>query len=184
MQVNNNPQLPQAASFGMALKITPAAREALEKASMETIQKLQKAGEELKDTKYYHLEIGKDLTPRIDFWGADAYIPAFKIKPPAKYDNSFSVDMVYDGAETLGYKKGQKIGKLLEFVNEEAAKAGYEKLHNMHSDIDRAVEITKLLDNKQIAREKERAAKRSEQEKIKVAVDKLFEMFGGNTHVK
>ena len=71
MQIHNNPQFSQqkAASFGMALKIKPEAREALENTTMSVIEKLQKFGEELKDTKYYNLEIGKDLRPRIKFGG-------------------------------------------------------------------------------------------------------------------
>ena len=153
MQIHNNPQFSQqkAASFGMALKIKPEAREALENTTMSVIEKLQKFGEELKDTKYYNLEIGKDLKPRIKFHGADAYLPPFKINSPSKYDNSFSVNMIYDGTENVGFKKGQEIGRLLEFTNTQEAQKAYEKLKNMHSDIDRAVEITKLLEKKQIA---------------------------------
>ena len=180
MQIHNNPQFSQqkAASFGMALKIKPEAREALENTTMSVIEKLQKFGEELKDTKYYNLEIGKDLRPRIKFWGADAYIPPFKINSPSQYDNSFSVNMIYDGTESAGFKKGQEIGRLLEFSNTQEARKAYEKLKNMHSDIDRAVEITKSLEKKQIDIHNTSNIKKEEQEKVKAAADKLFKMFG------
>ena len=167
MQIHNNPQLSQqkAASFGMALKIKPEAREALENTTMSVIEKLQKFGEELKDTQYYNLEIGKDLRPRIKFWGADAYIPPFKINSLSKYDNFFSVNMIYDGTESAGFKKGQEIGRLLEFSNTQEA-------------IDRAAEITKLLEKKQIDIHNASKIKKEEQDKVKAAADKLFKMFG------
>lgn len=186
MQIHNNPHCPQqkSSSFGMALKVTPAAREALERASMETIQKLQNAGEELRNTKYYNLEIGENLTPRIDFFGADAYVPPFTINRPFRYDDSFSVNMRYDGSECTGYKKGQPIGRLLKFANEKAAVAEYDKLHNMHSDIDRAVELTKLFEKQYIDSETSKAAEKNKMDAVKKATDKLFEMFGSDAHVK
>ena len=44
----------------MALRIKPSAVDALKTFTCGEIEKLQKAGEALKDTKYYHLEIGEN----------------------------------------------------------------------------------------------------------------------------
>ena len=60
MQVNNNVQSP---NFGMALKLQKGSKEALKKLPMETIEKLQKAGEDLKDTQ---LEILKYCDVLVD----------------------------------------------------------------------------------------------------------------------
>lgn len=54
MQINNNVQSP---NFGMALKINPGARKALKECSLETVQNLQKAAEDLKDTKLFHVKV-------------------------------------------------------------------------------------------------------------------------------
>lgn len=58
MQINNNCSSP---NFGMALKISKGARKALENASFDEIKALQKAGEELKDTKFYHVSVDENL---------------------------------------------------------------------------------------------------------------------------
>ena len=58
MQINNNCSSP---NFGMALKISKGARKALENASFDEIKTLQKAGEELKDTKFYHVAVDENL---------------------------------------------------------------------------------------------------------------------------
>ena len=86
--------------------------------------------------------------------------------------------MIYDGTESAGFKKGQEIGRLLEFSNTQEARKAYEKLKNMHSDIDRAAEITKLLEKKQIDIHNASKIKKEEQDKVKAAADKLFKMFG------
>lgn len=58
MQINNNYSSP---NFGMALKISKGAKKALENASLDEIKALQKAGEDLKDTKFYHVSVDENL---------------------------------------------------------------------------------------------------------------------------
>lgn len=58
MQINNNCSSP---NFGMALKISKGARKALENASFDEIEALEKAGKELKDTKFYHVAVDENL---------------------------------------------------------------------------------------------------------------------------
>ena len=57
MQVNNNPSTQ---NFGMALKITKGSDEFLKKQSAETLNKLGKIGEEMKDYKFWDLKLTKD----------------------------------------------------------------------------------------------------------------------------
>ena len=58
MQINNNYSSP---NFGMALRISKGARKALENASFDEIEALEKAGKELKDTKFYHVAVDENL---------------------------------------------------------------------------------------------------------------------------
>lgn len=74
MQINNNSS---SQNFGMALKISKGARKALQNASLTEISNLQKAGEELKDTKFYHVAVDENLkcTLKAD---KDAYFDRFE----------------------------------------------------------------------------------------------------------
>lgn len=184
MQINNTPQIPQQknASFGMALKITKPAMEALENSSMETINKLTKIGEELAGTKYYHLEIGKDLKPRIDSIYANSYVGEFK--PIQPYDEFLSIKTYWDGTEVSGAKKGAEYHPVIKFANKEAALAAYSKLNSLHNAIDRAAALTKMLDERSIEKEAEKSAARAERLQVKEAASKLMEKFGGEAHIK
>ena len=81
MQINNNYSSP---NFGMALRIKPEAMEALKKAPMETLETLEKIGDNLKDTKYYHMEILKNLEPRITSQYANKYRDSFEVPRPSE----------------------------------------------------------------------------------------------------
>lgn len=81
MQVRNNLQSP---NFGMAMKISKGARKALQDCSLETLQKLEKAGNDLKDTKFYHVNVDDNLCCNLErsknaYWG------------PFKSENTYSV---------------------------------------------------------------------------------------------
>lgn len=185
MQINNNQcHYPKSTSFGMALKITPKAEKALEEASMETIEKLQKVGEALKDTKYYHLEIGENLTPRIDSPYANSYVPPFKPIKPAKYDEFLPIETTWDGTNVSGVSKGNKYHVSIQFNTAEQAQKAYDKLNNMHSDLDRAVEITKLLDEKEVKKIEKQNADNELKVKIKAAALDLINKFGAPSHEK
>lgn len=184
MQIMNNPNIPSSkqASFGMALKITKPAMDALEKSSMETINKLAKIGEDLADTKYYHLEIGKDLKPRIDSIYANSYVGEFK--PIQPNDELLSIKTYWDGTEIPGVKKGAEYRPIIKFANKEAALAAYSKLNSLNNDIDRAAALTKMFDERTIEREAEKSAAHAEKLQVKEAASKLMEKFGGEAHIK
>ena len=184
MQIMNNPNIPSSkqASFGMALKITKPAMEALEKSSMETINKLAKIGDDLADTKYYHLEIGKDLKPRIDSVYANSYVRVFQ--PIAPQDEFLTFRTYWDGSEISGLKKGIDYYSTIQFANKEAALNAYSKLNSLHNDIDRAAALTKMLDNREIEKQAADSAALAERQAVKEAVSKLMEKFGGESHIK
>lgn len=78
MQINNTQcPKPQSTSFGMALKISKGAKTALQECSMDTIKRLQKAGEELKDTKFFHVKVDDDLSAKL-VSDENAYFGFFK----------------------------------------------------------------------------------------------------------
>ncbi len=178
MQINNTQcPKPQSTSFGMALKISPKAQKALEEASMETIEKLGKIGEDLKNTKYYNLEIGENLAPRINSPFANAYTAPFKpsMKP---YDEFLSVITTWDGTEFEKLKRGKEYHTTIKFANKEAAIKAYEKLKSQHSDLDRAVELTKMLDKREIEKATESAEKSNYRKSVKNAAADLMKKFG------
>ena len=186
MQISQNTQsvYPKSTSFGMALKITPAAKEALEKATMKEIEQLQKAGEALKDTKYYHLEIGENLTPRIDSPYANAYTSYFKPIQPTQYDQFFSFETKWDGTTIAGRSKGQIVHPTIMFDTAEQAQKAYAQVKDMHYDIDRATALTKMLDDAEIKKQGEKDAAIALKAKIKAAAQDLMDKFGAESHVK
>lgn len=64
MQINNV-QTPQQ-HFGMALRVDKGAAKELKSLPMEVIENLQKAGEELKDTKFFHVRVDDKLGAKIE----------------------------------------------------------------------------------------------------------------------
>ncbi len=75
MEIRNNVTSP---NFGMALKINKKLvnQKALEELGSETLQKIQKAGEELQDTKFYHVVIDNPNSAKIEA-DKDAYFGLF-----------------------------------------------------------------------------------------------------------
>jgi len=187
MQVNNNVQSP---NFGMALKINKGARKALENLPMETIERLQKAGEELKDTKYYHVTVGDDLKANITA-DKNAYFGLFENK---KYLASNGVEKV-NGENVLsdriviindkntkrdiaGVSRYVPYGKTEPFFNTWGSFGPYEHVN----DISQLTQVTKILD--EVAAEKayqksvKLSAEKVEKENVTKAVDNLLDTFG------
>ena len=200
MQINSNPQIPQQknASFGMALKITKPAMEVLENSSMETINKLAKIGDDLTDTKYYHLVIGKDLKYWIEDcsnpYNKQAYYPNYLLcKKPRGTRTYLSVTaMKYDVLHTYFYRESPRRFGIIGFDNREEMLKAYDTLKNTINKIEGAVELTKMLDKYECKRHEQlaaeaaakRAAEAEKKAKIKEAASKLLEKFGVEEVVK
>ncbi len=180
MQVNNNYSSP---NFGMALKIKPEAMESLKKAPMETLETLERIGENLKDTKYYHMEILENLEPRITSPYANKYRGFFDVKPTDKSDklspsNFLTFSTLWDGTEIYGYNKGKKIQEAIQYASSEAADAAYKKISSAPTELEKIAMITKELDNREIERVAQEKANKELTEAVENKANDLFSKFG------
>ncbi len=176
MQVNNNMS---AQNFGMALKIKPEAMPSLKNASIETLEKLGKIGEELKGTTYYDLEIGENMTPRIISPYANKYLPPFDpIQPSALTPEFLNVHTTWSGTEIYGLTKNKPYDATIQYESKEAALDAYKRISGQTSELDRAAEFTKELDKRQIIIEDENARKRVAKAAVEKTANDLFAKFG------
>lgn len=176
MQINNTTSSP---NFGMALKIKPSAMESLKKAPIETLESLEKIGTDLKDTKYYHLEIGENLNPEITSPYANKYSGSFEVKKPDRlYPELLNYRTEWAGTELNGMKKGERYDAIISYSSKEAALEAYNKINNAKSNLEKAAILTKELDNREIQKraieEQERLANKIKEEKA----TSLFDRFG------
>lgn len=176
MQINNNYSSP---NFGMALRIKPEAMEALKKLPMEKLESLEKIGENLKDTKYYHLEIGENVTPRIVSPYANKYSDVFEVeKPKELYPEFLPFKSIWDGTEISGKKKGAICEGEIKYSSKEAALEAYNKINKASSELETAALLTRELDNREIElaalKEAQRALEKAQEEKA----TNLFDKFG------
>lgn len=188
MQVNNNVQSP---NFGMALKIKNGAKDALKNCSMETIEKLQKAGEELKDTKFYHVTVGDDLSAKLTA-DKDAYFGLFNrhdiytarnhgmMKSEGKMVEDPRIILIGNTCGRTEFGVGRYIpyGETQPFFDVWGPLVPYNKVN----DLPELTKVAKILDG--VAAEKayqaaaEEAVKAAENAKVSKAVDSLLDSFG------
>ena len=190
MQVNNNVQSP---NFGMALRINKNAQKALKELPLETIEQLQKAGEELKNTEFYHVGIfekdGK-LSAAIES-DKDAYFGLFKernrysatrngiTKENGKVVPDDRIIMIdQGGVDCYGVSRYMPYGENKPFYNT----WGHFGPIDTPSQVSELATVAKLLDS--VAQEKyvEQQAKIAkeviEREKVVGAVENLIDKFG------
>lgn len=173
MQVNKCTQPQQ--SFGMALKIKSEAVDALKKMPRAEIEKLAKIGSDLKDTKYYDLEIGKDGNRMVTSTFANKYKGgSFSVKEP---DSEFlPFNATWEGTE-IYYKKGSNYHDYIKFADKEAALKAYKDISGSHG-VERDAKMVKYLDSRQIAKDNATQATKQEQGQVNDMVDKLFNDYG------
>lgn len=183
MQINNNYSN---VNF-QALKIKPSARQALENTSKEFINKLNRIGEELKDTKYYNMELDENLCPHVYAAHGEKYRPPFKIDNPNSYPGGkfVCIDGIWDGM-TEAYRSENRYSRLIngnnhfhniEMDNSDAAKAVYSKFNSLDSEYDKAAYVTRLLDDEAKSK-KMWVPNIVDQDNIKKGVDNLLKKFG------
>ena len=177
MQINNNYSSP---NFGMALRIKPEAMEALKKAPMETLETLEKIGDNLKDTKYYHMEILENLEPRITSPHANKYKGFITVTNPSDQmsSNFLQFDTVWDGTEIYDYKKGKNVQQVIKYASNEAALEAYKRIKTAPTSLEKAAILTKELDNREIERVAEAKAKDELAKAIENKANDLFSKFG------
>lgn len=188
MEIRNNVQSP---NFGMALKISKGARKALADSSIETVQKLQKAGEELKDTQFFHVKVDNDLGAKIES-DENAYFGLFGRTgdeySATKYGESKTDGrMVTDDRIILIDNKHGTIAGIGRYVPFQETKPFYNAWgalgpYNTVQNVNELANIAKILDK--VAAEKhyqslaEASKKLAEQSKINNAIDNLMDAFG------
>lgn len=171
MQINNNMNRFSAPQFGMALKVNEGAEKFLKDRSMEALEKLAKAGEEMKDFKFWDLEVGENGYRIKSKRYANAYkAPSLdRDRDPNQYKsfNDININAVYDGE--IG-PKGQRYPLTFVFKNNDAAVTAYNKYKTFVSDEDHYIELTKMLE----ANDVEKAAKEAEEKKAIDAKDNFI----------
>lgn len=191
MQVNNTSQCPQpkSTSFGMALKISKGAREALNDCSMDTIEKLQKAGEELKDTKFFHVKVNDDLSAKIDS-DENAYFGFFKNKDYSASRHGITksggkevpddrIIMIEDRHGTIA-----GVGRYVPYAETKPIYDSWGVLgpYNHINDIKYLTKIAKILDNAAIENYNKSLDKaeleKLERAKVSKAIDNLLDTYG------
>ena len=190
MQVSNNVQSP---NFGMALRINKNAQKALKELPFKTIEELQKAGEELKDTAFYHVGIfekdGK-LSAALES-DKDAYFGLFKdrngysatrngrTKENGKEVIDDRIIMIARGGDDLyGVARYLPQGETTPFYNT----WGLFGSLNSPTSVSHLAKVAKLLDGvaqeKYAEKEAQMAKEILEKEKVVSAVDNLMDKFG------
>lgn len=177
MQVSNN--MNSNPNFGMALRVSKAAKDVLKNTSEKRIQDLEKAGEELADTKFWHLDVADDGSLEIASCWANRYKTPVAFEVP--YDEFLGYNTTWIGTDLGGdCTKGAKYHNCIKFENKEQALAAYNKLEDFsnNSDIKRYSDFVKYLDDDAIKKEAKKQAEILQQEKHNKLVDSLLEKFG------
>lgn len=171
MQVNSVHQSP---NFGMALKIKPEALDDLKSMSRSEIEKLQKVGEQLKDTVQYHLVVGKGGHRVIDSGFANKYAGGSVIlqKPDSEL---LKFNATWEGTELKNLKKGSKYTSCIKFADKEAALKAYEDIKASGSNyVEQDAKIVKYLDDAFV---KKTEIEKAEQAEIKAVSDMVDDLF-------
>lgn len=175
MQVN---KVQQSTNFGMALRIKPEAVKYLkEQCTRADIERLQKIAEEIKDTKFYHLEVGEDGDRVVTSHFANKYKGgSFDIKVPNDEYLKFSAKWM--GTESGNLKQGDMYSSCIKFENEQAAKDAYADIRTSRHGDEEDAKMIKYLDARAVKKEQDDMAARKEKEAVGAMVDNLFEKFG------
>lgn len=174
MQIQNNVNAPK---FGMAMKIKPEAKPALEKASKRTLETLGKIGEDLKDTKYWHLSIGKDLVPTVE----DQYI--------GRYTGSFSASQnlfqkefynlkTKDAINSYNHFQGKDVDAVFKASSPEEASDIVKNINGAKSTIESAAETVKALEKRSIRMAEEESINKKEDAKKMSMINDLISKYG------
>ena len=194
MLANYNVQSP---NFGMALKISKGAQAKLKDLPMSTIEKLQKAGEDLKDTRFYHVKVDDNLSTKLTA-DKDAYFGPFKTE---KYSTHYGTERNGNGEDVIsdrilmidklksrpyspeGYK--ETIAGVARYVPYGESEPFFDVWglapYNKINDTDSLACIAKILDGVAVDKYAETAEKLKaanlEKTRVSEAVDKLLDTF-------
>ena len=186
MHITNNIQSKPSTSFGMALKIKPAAKKFLVKENLSTIKKISKYGEELNKIKYFDLILDANhegLVPIIE-QKATKVTESQSIYPTYEAFNEDSWvfighALINDRQRHIKYFAGNfpNGNYKMEMSSKSVAKSVVQKIDNAKTELDKAVEIIKAAEDSINARIKEQN-QNQDKEKIEAEVNQLFSKYG------
>ena len=140
---------------------------------MEFIYMLQKAGKKFENYKYTNLILGENLSPRVEFTKTGevykGFVPDFRV-PENRY-LKFNTWL----CPKEGYSTSKSIE--LEFVTKEEARNAFEKLNNMNSSMERAIEFTRMAEKSEAIKYDDMIKPDSTSD-VPEAVKNLFEKYG------
>ncbi len=178
-------------NFGMALRIEKGAQKKLEKCSIDTINMLKEAGEALKNTKFYHVEVGDDLSAKL-VADKDAYFGLFKLhdiytarshgltKSEGKLIEDKRIIRIDNTCGRTEFGVGRYIpyGETQPFFNVWGPVGAY----NTVNDVPVLTKVAKILDGvaaeKSYAATVQEAAEKAEKTEVQKAVGSLLDTFG------
>ena len=172
MQINNNPSVQ---NFGMALRIDKGAKAVLNECCPELIESLQKAGKEMADTKFYHIEVDPQLNTKM-VADKDAYFGIFKSD---EFPNAFSTDKnVIILGNSYGVSRNVPYGETAPFFNVWDATGAL----CTAKDAERMAKVAKALDKAAVQKYAESLARLEAEDAQKAqvakAVGSLLDEFG------
>lgn len=166
MRVTNNYNQFQHQSFGMALKIKKGADKFLHEQSLDTLKRLASEGENMKNFKFWDLEVDKNgLRVASEKYGHAYRNPEFRFCS----DDLLGIDAVYDGNNTSA--RGEICSIIFELKDSKKAAREYAKIKNMEDQDELYIELTKLLEAEAI----EECTADAQKEQL---ISKLINKFG------
>lgn len=177
MQIYNNPQCPcpKSTSFGMALKLKPSAADYLQKQSKNTLETLEKLGEEFKDYKHWDLVVdnnGYHVTGKHHLDGQ--YTEIGCPKDFSVYGESFSVPVKSEKFADAG----KEINKIMTYDNRTAASDAFDKIKNANYGLDRTAAFVRELETISAKKAYEEAAKNAADAEKAEKINDLINRFG------
>ena len=176
MQIYNNVQTPQQ-HFGMALKIDKGAAKELKTLPMDVIENLQKAGEELKDTKFFD----SDENAYFGFFKTDEYFANRHgvHKFGGKEVPDERIIMIENDRGTIaGVGRFVPYNETKPFYNTWGVLGAYKNVN----DIKYLAKIAKILDSAAVSKYtqgvEQAALENAEKAKVSQAVSKLLDTYG------
>ena len=109
------------------------------------VSALERASYELQDTQHCHLEIGRDLEPVIDNGANERYRGFFNI---IGQDGDYvQFGTIYDGANSIGRNKGDRIIVGYKAKSREAAQRFYEEASKEKDGISLAAKLVRFIED-------------------------------------
>ena len=160
-------------NFGMALRIKPSAKDFLRNINQKERNKIAQAGRELKNTKYWDMEIqeaGKPCVISKD--RSQSYYPPYCISSDF---TSCKDGLIQGKALAIGCENPQAYETVRFYTeNRQAVRDAHKKISYPSRSLDSAVEFTKILEKSDILKEQAKI----QRDNATVEIDNLYSQYG------